>query len=65
MGKGRIASGDILSPPPFEAGSLTSLKRLDRLVHEHQSLADIHHLKLELQIHATMAIFFFFQMWLL
>lgn len=47
-------------PPPFEAGSLTSLKRLDRLVHEHQSLADIHHLKLELQIHATMAIFFFF-----
>lgn len=39
--------------------SLTTLNRLDRLLGEHRGLADLHHLKLGLQTHATMASFLF------
>lgn len=50
-----------LPPPPLWGRILTSLTRLDRLVGEHQGLADLHLPKLGLQMmHPTMPSYFFF-----
>lgn len=48
--------------PPLWGRILTSLNRLDRLVGEHQGLADLHLPKLGLQMmHPTMPSYLFFQ----